>query len=317
MTTEPLVSVVVATNRNGPYLRATLASLAAQTYPNWELILVEDGAPDPAAIEAAVACVPGAVIVHQTNAGVSVARNVAFFRSTGTYVAFLDDDDTWEPERLSRQVASLEGRPGAAASYCQLDVIDEHDITIASGDLVSGDTRSILRNETATPIPTLLIARWALERVGLFHPMLPPGEDIDLIYRLARTGEFVFVPDVLVHYRRHAANESGDLRGAALASRRALWIQQWWATRKNEAEVMEDLGVGLHNSRHYWTDRLVRAAVHEARKGKLTLAGRYAAFVALHDPGLGLTSVARIARGRKVASSGIEVTEDSSTDEAR
>ncbi len=296
MTEGPLVSVVLATNRNGPYLAETLRSVAAQTYDRWELILVDDGSPDPAAVEATVAGIEGAVVIHQANAGVSVARNVGLARSSGAYLAFLDDDDTWAPERLARQVAALEAQPDAVASYCQLDFMDEYGTTFGTGRLRSGDVHSILRGDTTTPIPTLLVARTALDRVGAFHPMLPPGEDLDLIYRLARIGPFIFVPDLLVHYRRHRGNESGDLCGASLASRRALTIQRWWSTRLDETEVLEDLRVGLRNSRRYWTDQLVREAVHTARHGHLGRAGRYAAFVARNDPTNGLRALAGLVR---------------------
>jgi glycosyltransferase involved in cell wall biosynthesis len=288
--------VVLATNRNGPYLDDTLASLAAQTFAPWELILVDDGSPDPGSIEAAAAGIAGTTVIHQANAGVSVARNVGIARSKGKYLAFLDDDDLWAPERLALQVAALERQPEAVASYCQLDFVDEHGTIFGTGQLGPGDFHSILRSDTGTPIPTLLVARSALDRVGMFHPMLPPGEDLDLIYRLARTGPFVFVPDVLIHYRRHGGNESGDLCAAALASRRAIWVQQWWSTRLGETEVLEDLRIGLRHSRRYWTDRLVRAAAHEARHGHLSTAGRYAAFVARHDPADGLRALTEVAR---------------------
>ena len=296
MNAAPLVSVVLATNRNGPYLAATLESLAGQTFTRWELILVDDGAPDPAAIEAAASAVPEARVIHQANAGVSAARNVGAAAGLGRYLAFLDDDDLWSPERLALQVAALEARPDAVASYCQWDFMDEQGTVFGTGELRAGDLRAFLRHETRAPIPTLLITRRGLDRVGMFHPMLPPGEDLDLIYRLARTGPFVFVPDVLVHYRRHDANESGDLRAAALASRRALWVQQWWSARSDETELLDDLHFGLRQSRRYWTDQLVRAAAHEAGHGHLATAGRYAAFVTRHDPVLGVRAVAGMAR---------------------
>ncbi len=296
MSDDPLVSVILATNRNGPFLDATLASLEAQTYPTWELILVDDGSPDPDAVEAAVAAIPDVVVIHQANAGVSVARNIGFSRSRGAYLAFLDDDDLWEPERLARQVAALEARPDAAAAFCQMTIIDEHGEATGGTSLQTGDFRAFIRNDAVAPIPTLLVARWAIDRVGMFHPMLPPGEDLDMIYRLARVGAFVLVPEALVRYRRHGDNESGDLRGAALASRRALWVQRWWSTRLGEDEVLEDLETGLRRSRRYWTDTMVRSALHEARQGHLADAGRYAVFVARHDPVAGLRALIQLTR---------------------
>jgi glycosyltransferase involved in cell wall biosynthesis len=294
--TSPLVSVVLTTNRNGLYLTATLASLTAQSWTDWELILVDDGSPDGDGIEAAAAQVPNAVVVHQANAGIGVARNVGIARSTGAYLAFLDDDDLWEPERLALQVAALHDHDDAVAAYCQWDFIDERGELMAEGDLEPGGLRSFLRLDSRAPIPTLLIRRRSLDRVGTFHPMLPPGEDLDLIYRLARDGKFVFVPTVLVHYRRHGGNETNDARGAALASVRALWIQQWWSTRRGETDLLEDIRTGLRRTRGYWTEQLVHDSAHQLRQGNLSAAGRYAAFVARHEPALGIKALAHLTR---------------------
>lgn len=143
--TVPLVSVIVATNRNGSFLNQTLASLVAQTFTDWELVVVDDGSPDPDGVEAAVAQVPGATLAHQANAGVSVARNVGISRSCGAYLAFLDDDDLWEPERLALGVTALQTNGEAVASYTQWDFIDDRGALIAPGDLRPGELRSFLR----------------------------------------------------------------------------------------------------------------------------------------------------------------------------
>ena len=303
VTDAPLVSVILITNRNGPYLAETLASLTAQTFTGWELIVVDDGSPEPEAVEAAVAGIPGVAVIHQANAGVSVARNVGIARSRGDYLAFLDDDDRWTPERLSLQVAALERRPDAVAAYCQMTFIDEHGAVSETTTLHEGDFRSFIRHETRAPIPTLLVTRRALDRVGTFHSLLPPGEDLDLIYRLARSGPFVFVPEALVEYRSHGGNETRDLPGVALASRRALRVQRWWSARVGETEVLADLRIGFRRTRRYWTERLVRSALHEARAGHLGEARRYAAFVARHDPVTGLRVLGQIVR-QKASQSG-------------
>ncbi len=153
MSVPPSVSVVLATNRGGPLLALTLASLADQTSTDWELIVIDDGSPDPDAIEEAAAAIPSAIVVHQANAGLSVARNVGIGRSRGRYLAFLDDDDLWAPERLALGVAALERRPEAVASYCQWDSIDITGQVVGTGDLAPGDVRSFLRQERRAPSP--------------------------------------------------------------------------------------------------------------------------------------------------------------------
>jgi len=296
MDPPPLVSVVLATNRPGPFLSIALDALVAQTWTEWELVLVDDGAPEPGALDLAAAGLPRARVVHQANAGVSVARNVGIAHSTGTYLAFLDDDDLWEPERLQRGVGAFEGRPDAVASYSQWDVIDGRGRTVAPGDLCAGDLRAFLRLDARAPLPTLMVTRAALDRAGTFHPMLTLGEDLDLTYRLARIGAFVFVPDVLVHYRRHDGNVTNDHRTSALASVRALRIQQWWSADRGELALLDDIALGMRRTRGYWTRVLVRASAHDLRRGRLREAGRSAAFVARHDPWRGLRSLVELAR---------------------
>ena len=296
MSEPPLVSVVLATTRHSPYLADALASVAAQTHPAWELIIVDDGSPQPEAIDTLAAGVPGTTVIHQANAGVSVARNVGIARSRGRYLAFIDDDDAWVPERLALQVAALTERPDAVASYGQIDFLDEDGTVFGTGTVGPGDFGAFLRTDTGVPIVTLMVVRRALDRVGVFHPMFALGEDLDLTYRLARTGPFVFVPDVLVHYRRHGANMTGDSREAALWSRRALWLQQWWSTRAGETGVLDDVRIGLRTAGRYWTDRIIQEAVHQARIGHPSVAAHYLAFVARYDPVAGLRSFGALAQ---------------------
>ncbi len=295
MDPTPLVSVVLATNRPGPFLRPALDALLAQTWTEWELVLVDDGAPEPGALDLAAAGLPRARVIHQDNAGVSVARNVGIAHSNGAYLTFLDDDDVWEPDRLRRGVGAFDGRPDAVASYTQWDVIDDQGRAVASGDLRAGDLRAFLRLDARAPLPTLMVTRAALDRAGPFHPMLTLGEDLDLIYRLARIGAFVFVPDVLVHYRRHDDNVTNDHRTSALASVRALRIQQWWSADRGETALLDDIALGMRRTREYWTRVLVRASAHDVRRGRLREAGRSAAFVARHDPWRGLRALLGLA----------------------
>lgn len=296
MEPPPLVSVVLATNRSGPFLGMALDALAAQTWTEWELVIVDDGAPEPGALDLAASGLPRTWVIHQENAGVSVARNVGIAHSNGAYLTFLDDDDVWEPERLRRGVDAFDGRPDAVASYSQWDFIDRQGRTLGVGELCAGDLHAFLRHDAWAPLPTLMVTRAALDRTGPFHPMLTLGEDLDLMYRMGRIGAFVFLPEVLVHYRRHDANVTNDHRTAALASVRALRIQQWWSADRGEVALLDDIALGIRRTRGYWTRMLVHGSAHALRRGRLREAGRSAAFVARHDPWRGLRSLVALAR---------------------
>lgn len=121
---EPLVSVVVATNRGGPFLAEALASVAAQTYPHVELVVVDDGSPDPAVIRDLVEEAGVGTVLRLDPSGVSTARNTGVGRTRGELLAFLDDDDRWHPDRLRLAVDALAARPDAVISYCAMRTVD-------------------------------------------------------------------------------------------------------------------------------------------------------------------------------------------------
>jgi glycosyltransferase involved in cell wall biosynthesis len=209
----PLVSVILVTNRASAFLREALDSVARQTYPNVELIVVDDGAEDPQFIEVAVSEHSTGRVVHQTSAGVSAARNAGAAEAKGELLVFLDDDDRWRPERLALQSVALLDAPDAVVSYCGMQSIDDAGAVIAPADqfAVKGEV-DIARRATGIILPNVIVRRTAFEQVGGFEPQLRLAEDLDLILSLARLGDFVFVPDVLVDYRSHSANTTKRYR---------------------------------------------------------------------------------------------------------
>jgi len=121
----PSVSIVVATYNQAGFLTEAVASVRAQTFADWELLVVDDGSTDDTAAVAArfrdddrLRYLPGA---HAERA---VARNRGVAAATGDLVAFLDADDLWRPEKLARQVAALAAAPGAGACYTASRFVD-------------------------------------------------------------------------------------------------------------------------------------------------------------------------------------------------
>jgi len=105
----PLVSVVIPAYQAAGRIRETLDSVFAQTYPNFEVVLVNDGSPDTEALEAAIRSYGERLIyIRQENRGPSGARNTAIRAARGKYIACLDSDDIYLPEHLARLVALLE-----------------------------------------------------------------------------------------------------------------------------------------------------------------------------------------------------------------
>ena len=128
MKEKPLVSVVMPAYNAARYIESAVQSVIAQTYPNWELLIVNDASRDDTlALARSLADQEQRIRVFDQpkNAGVAAARNKALEHTQGRYIAFLDSDDLWEPEKLSRQVEFME-REAVTVCYSQYLRIDEN-----------------------------------------------------------------------------------------------------------------------------------------------------------------------------------------------
>lgn len=217
---NPDVDVIVATNRNTPFLTDALQSVVAQSHTNWHLFVVDDGAPDAAALEETVRqVIPGAVVIHQENAGPSAARNRGVSLGSAPIVAFLDDDDVWRSSRLESLTAALREAPDAVGAHSGARVIDSEGRVIGRRAPADGSRESMLSGEV--PIPffvTLAVRRAAFEHARGFDETLRWAEDNGLILDLLLQGKMIAVPEDLVDYRRHSDNATNaawaDVRAA-------------------------------------------------------------------------------------------------------
>ena len=123
------VSVVIPTNRGGPFLAAAVASLRAQTTAPDEVILVDDGSPSPGLAEIARE-LGDVTYLRKAAGGISSARNMGVTRATSTWIALLDDDDLWHPDQLSAQLAALTDASDAIACFTGGEYIDAEGRTV-------------------------------------------------------------------------------------------------------------------------------------------------------------------------------------------
>ncbi|WP_164743477.1 glycosyltransferase family A protein [Microbacterium sulfonylureivorans] len=204
----------MATNRVSPFLAAALESLADQTHPRVEVIVVDDGSPDPEAIEATVmAATPSARILRRSPAGVSAARNAGASAATGELLVFFDDDDLSAPERLSRQATRLSSTPAAVACYCGMRTIDAEGRVLVEADQTAvRDRLDVARRRTGILLGNLMVRRTEFEAVGGFDTSLTLAEDLDLVLNLSERGDFVFEPEALFDYRLHGGNNTSRHR---------------------------------------------------------------------------------------------------------
>lgn len=214
--TSPEVSVVVPTYNRPQYLRAAIDSVFAQTFTDWELIVADDGSEsETAAYLAALASPPKVKVLRLAHTGnPGAVRNAACRAARGEYIAFLDSDDVWLPEKLGLQVASLRSHPQRGWSHTAFAVIDE------SGELLRGARarwwpavegwilESLIRMEPVIATSSLIVRRRLLEQVGGFDLKQRMCEDYDLYLRFAGLTEIDGIRETLLHKRRHAENYS-------------------------------------------------------------------------------------------------------------
>jgi glycosyltransferase involved in cell wall biosynthesis len=201
----PTVSVVIPSVRGGVFLRDAIASVQAQTFQDWELIIVLDGCDDDlSAIEHSDNRVR---VFWQKNRGESVSRNVGIGHARSQLIALLDDDDRMLPDRLQAQVEAMsDERVGVC--HTQYRIIDEEGEIVGGGASRDAQYLDLLRADGLILISTTMIRRELIQ-----DPLFLLGGDIDLLYRIARDNVLLFLPEVLTEYRRHGSNVSNPVSG--------------------------------------------------------------------------------------------------------
>jgi glycosyltransferase involved in cell wall biosynthesis len=206
--TSPLVSVVVPTyGREPAQFRAAIESVREQTYEPLELVVVDDS---PAGVSDWVTELDEFTRVERAcdgdHAGAADARNTGIWLADGEFIAFLDDDDTWYPEKTARQVAAFEESPDdIGVVYTALEHVRDEDgrVLNRSDAAVTGDvTRDILTGSLLGTFSTLMVRASLVPKAGFVDRRLPILEDREWCLRLSRHCRFKSIRDPLVQYRR-------------------------------------------------------------------------------------------------------------------
>lgn len=199
---NPLVSVVVPTYERPEAANRAIESVLGQTYRPIELIVVDDHSPQPM-VDALGPInaddVRITTIRHEENRGGNAARNTGLDAATGEFVAFLDDDDEWLPEKLERQVAALE-REDAGFAYTGVRNVgpDGETISITSSSNGGRVTKRLLFGNFIGTFSAVMARRTVIERAGKLDERLPSWQDWEYYVRLSRYGRCVAIPEPLV-----------------------------------------------------------------------------------------------------------------------
>lgn len=201
----PKVSVIIPTYNRAPFITQALESVFAQTFKDFEIIVVDDGSTDNT--QEVLKKFDGRIIsILQENQGISPTRNRGIKLALGQYIAFLDSDDFWTPEKLEDQVKVLYANPKVGIVYSRMPIINAQGVKIGmkpSG--VSGrNFRELLEVWGDLPTSTVMVRRECFDKAGFFDPELQTGEDIELWIRIARHYDLHEIENKIhAYYRRH------------------------------------------------------------------------------------------------------------------
>ena len=213
---NPKVSVIISTYNRADLLFRAINSVLAQTFTDFELIVVDDCSTDTTQEVIRKFTDPRIhAIRHENNAGGSVTRNTGITYAKGKYLAFLDDDDEWLESKLTRQARILdESEPGVALVYTWFDFIDEpsRNRRIGSRSAMSGDiSENMLGWEMPAPTSTYMVRAEAARQIGGFDETLPIAQDLDFLIRISMQWRVAVVKDVLMlMYKGHGYSGPAD-----------------------------------------------------------------------------------------------------------
>lgn len=220
---EPRVSIIVPVYNAEKYIEETVASVEAQTFADWELLLVEDGSADGSrqTVERMLAK-KGDERIHlivQENAGAAAARNHGLAQASGRYIAFLDADDLWSPDKLEKQLALMEEKK-AGFSFTGYEFADENGR--GTGKIVCVPEtityRQALQNTTIFT-STVMFDTAVIPKDGLRMPQVK-SEDTALWFKVLRGGLTAYgLNENLVRYRR----VEGSLSANKFEAMRRIW----------------------------------------------------------------------------------------------
>lgn len=286
-TDQPTVTIVVPLFNGGRFIETTLTSVLAQTFRRFEVIVVDDGSTDdgPDVVRAHLSD-PRLRLVENSHLGVASARNAgaAFASGHSDHLVFLDADDVWKPHALAAMVDALERRPDAAGAFVLADYIDDDGNVLREGDFPR-HMRGRERLDQGRLVPCDATADVNVEQLFLSNPVYPPScllvrrtafeaaggfegrylaEDWEFVVRLAKRGPLVPVDRVMVGYRRHSANASGD-RSRNVRGARQVWAAVFHGQRDSAAAAERIRGI--------WRAHQARTASRKLAESRSLIAG--------------------------------------------
>lgn len=223
---EIKVSVVIPTYNSVKFVTEAIDSVLAQTFTDFEILVIDDGSKDET--REVLAEKYGKLIryLYKENGGVSTARNFGIENAKGKYIAFLDADDIWLPEKLEKQMRAFAENPKFKAGYTSLRKVtdDLKPIGIIENERTDSLIEDLLLKGNIVGSPSSVIYLRELFKIsGGFDKTLSQCADWEMWIRLAIQTDFIFIKEPLVNYRIHASNMS---KNASLLEKDSLLLME-------------------------------------------------------------------------------------------
>jgi glycosyltransferase involved in cell wall biosynthesis len=232
MATPPTISVLMSVYNGERYLAAAMDSILAQTFGDFELIVIDDGSKDssPAMLRDYAQRDPRVKLTVRENKGLTVTLNEAFAQSTGKYIARMDCDDVALPERFARQVELLNANPQIVCTGGYFQLIDGAGRLLTT---VRGPTNdleiqtTLLKGHNAICHPTAMIRRTAMEQAKGYDTRFKTSQDLDLWLRLGEIGQLANVASPVLKFRLHESSVSETKRDQQRQAGRLACEEAW------------------------------------------------------------------------------------------
>jgi glycosyltransferase involved in cell wall biosynthesis len=202
----PRVSVIIPVYNPGEYLKLAVESVIAQTYTDWEIVLIDDGSPED--FSDVVTLHPAIRLLRQANQGQSIARNLGILNSSSDYIAFLDQDDLWHPAKLEKQMAYFAAHPEIGFCHTEFDLIDAEGAFVQKGFAEPIDGYEDLLRGCRMMNCTVVMKRNLFSNSGLLRDTYRGVQDYDQWLRVARYHTLGYLPECLASWRVHGNNFS-------------------------------------------------------------------------------------------------------------
>jgi glycosyltransferase involved in cell wall biosynthesis len=320
MADTPVVSVIVPTYNRAHVLGRAIRSVLDQTYPNLELVVVDDGSSDDTEdVVQAFGDARISYLRHDANRGGSAARNTGIRAAAGDYLAFQDSDDEWLPDKLSRQLevfATAEDERLGLVTCGLIDLRGREQRVLLPRPAIW--TRELFLTFECVPhgTPSLLVRLSAFPERVLFDERLPANQDWDYVFRLMEHCTVACVPHPL--FRAHRASTTHVSTGANRSTARSIFLEKYTSELSANPRLLalhhRQLGFYLAKSgdlasarRHLW--RAVRADPKEPRSYAWSLGAVFGR--------LGLRASERLIRPRRVTAKLVQDLQGRSNEPAR